>query len=355
MSMTSHERYVAVSELREPDRVPVSPFIMTFAARFAGVTYEAYGRYGEVMAEAQIKTVRHFGFDSAYVGSDAVREAETVGAPVYWQEDEVPGAVSDDPLLKVPEDVHSLRLPDPLGPNRMYEQIKCLRILLDELGPEGVVYAWVEAPFQESAMLRGIANLMTDLYEHKQTVHELMRFSTEMELEFGLAQIEAGATFIGVGDAIASLISPRHYEEFNFPYVAELIGKLKKAGAIVKYHACGRTKALLPLFRDLGADILNLDSLIDIGEAKALLGDKVCLKGNIDPSAVMLQGTAEEVRAAARRCIEAAGYNGGFILSPGCELPRDTPHANVWALMEAAREFGTYPIKTVANDTNRNE
>jgi uroporphyrinogen decarboxylase len=71
----------------------------------------------------------------------------------------------------------------------------------------------------------------------------------------------------------------------------------------------------------------------------------VCLKGNIDPSAVMLQGTPEEVRAAARRCIEAAGYNGGFILSPGCELPRDTPHANVWALMEAAREFGTYPLQ----------
>ncbi len=342
MPMTSWERYAAVCRLEKPDRVPVSPFVMTFAARFAGYTYEAFSRSGEVMAEAQLKCIERFGYDSVYVGSDAVREAETVGAPVYWQEDEVPGAVSDDPLLRTPEEIRTLRLPDPLGPNRMYEQIKALRILQDALGPEGVVYAWVEAPFQESAMLRGISNLMTDLYEHKSFVHELMRFSTEMELAYGLAQIEAGARIIGVGDAIASLASPRHYEEFNLPYITELIGGLKKAGCLVKYHACGRTTALLPHFAHLGADILNLDSLIDLGEAKRLLGDKVAIKGNIDPSAVMLQGTPDEVRAAARRCIEQAGQDGGFILSPGCELPRDTPHANLDALLDAAREFGTY-------------
>lgn len=342
MTMTSWERYVAVCEGRKPDRVPVSPFIMTFAARLAGVTYEAYSRYGEVMAEAQLKCLERFAFDSVYVGSDAVREAETVGAPVYWQEDEVPGAVSDDPLLRAPEDVRTLRLPDPLGPNRMYEQIKALRILQDALGEGGVVYAWVEAPFQESAMLRGISYLMTDLYEHPALVHELMRFSTEMELAYGLAQIEAGARIIGVGDAIASLISPRHYETFNLPYIAELIAGLKKAGALVKYHACGRTVALLPHFATLGADILNLDSLIDLAEARRIVGPKMALKGNIEPSGVMLQGTPEDVREAARRCIEDAGQEGAFILSPGCELPRDTPWANVDALIDAAREFGTY-------------
>lgn len=339
MTMTSWERYKAVCEGRLPDRPPVSPFVMTFAAKIAGVTYEAYSRYGEVMAEAQLETLARFGFDSVYVGSDAVREAEAVGARVYWQEDEVPGVISDDPFLSEPGDVRTLRLPDPLGPNRMYEQIKALEILQEELGDGGVVYAWVEAPFQESSMLRGIANLMTDLYEHKALVHELMRFSTEMELAYGLAQIEKGARIIGVGDAIASLISPRHYQEFNLPYVSELIAGLKKAGAIVKYHACGRTAALLPHFATLGADILNLDSLVDLAEARRILGPRVVIKGNIDPSAVMLQGTAEEVYAAAVRCMEAAGKEGAFILSPGCELPRETPHANLEALIQAARDF----------------
>ena len=143
---------------------------------------------------------------------------------------------------------------------------------------------------------------------------------------------------------MASLTSPRHYEEFNFPYVAELIAGLKKAGARVKYHACGNTKALLPLFAQLGADIINLDSLVDLAEAKRVLGDKLCLKGNLDPTRIMLQGTPKTVREAARQCIRSGGVNGGFILSPGCELPRDTPPENLEALVEAAKTYGRYPL-----------
>ncbi len=337
MTMTSYERYIAVCELRKPDRTPVSPLIMTFAAKLAGITYRDYCLYGEMMAEAQLRCIRRFGYDSVNVTADAVREAEAVGAPVFWQDDEVPGPTPDDPLIKDRDDLKKLRLPDPLGDNRMHEQIKALKILREELGDDEVVYAWVEAPFQESAMLRGISPMMTDLYEQPALIHELMRFSLEMELAFGLAQIEAGARFIGVGDAIASLVSPNHYREFNLPYITELIAGLKQAGARVKYHACGRTQALLPDFADLGADILNLDSLIDLAEAKRILGGKVCIKGNLDPSALLLQGTPEEVYDAACAAIRTAGRDGGFILSPGCELPRETPHENLEALIRAAQ------------------
>ncbi|MEJ5249982.1 uroporphyrinogen decarboxylase family protein [Caldilinea sp.] len=343
--MNSYERYEAVCNLRQPDRVPVSPLIMTFAARLAGVKYSDYCRYGEVMASAQLQSIRRFGYDSVNVTSDAVRESETVGAPVIWQEDEVPGAPGDDSLIKGPDDLKKLRLPDPLGPNRMHEQIKALRILQRELGDGQVVYGWVEAPFQEAAMLRGLSNLMTDLYEHPKMVHALMRFATEMELAFGLAQVEAGARYIGVGDAVASLVSPRHYREYNFPYVSELISSLKKTGVRIKYHACGNTTALLPLFAELELDIINLDSLIDLKEAKAILGHKMCVKGNIDPARVMLAGTPEQVRAEVRRCLREGGMDGGFILSPGCELPRDTPYENLEALVAAADEYGRYPLK----------
>jgi MtaA/CmuA family methyltransferase len=343
MVMTSYERYLAVCELREPDRVPVSPLIMTFAARLVDIPYGDYCRYGELLAQAQLACIRRFGYDSVNVTSDAVREAEAVGAPVFWQEDEVPGA-SEEPFIKGREDFKQLRLPDPLGDNRMHEQINALKILRRELGDDEVVYGWVEAPFQESAMLRNINYFMVDIIQEPALIHQLMRFSLEMELAFGLAQIEAGARFIGVGDAVASLTSPRHYEEFNFPYVAELIAGLKKAGARVKYHACGNTKALLPLFAQLEADIINLDTLVDLAEAKRLLGHKMCLKGNFDPTRILLQGDPEAVTTAARQSIQAGGQDGGFILSPGCELPRDTPPENLEALVEAAKTYGRYPL-----------
>ena len=343
MVMTSYERYMAVCQLREPDRVPVSPFIMTFAAKLAGVPYIDYCRTGEVMAEAQLACIRRFGYDAAALGSDAVREAETVGATIRWQKDEVPAATGE-PLIKSRDDLRKLRLPDPLGKNRMHEQIKALKILRRELGDDEIVYAWVEAPFQESAMLRNINYFMMDLVGDPPLVHELMRFSLELELSFGLAQIEAGARFIGIGDSIASLVSPDHYQQFNFPYISELIAGLKAAGARVKYHACGNTKALLPFFAKLGADIINLDSLIDLKEAKLILGNNVCIKGNFSPTAILLRGTPETVRKAARRCILEGGLHGGFILSPGCEVPRDTPTENLEALIAVAKTDGIYPL-----------
>jgi len=339
--MTSYERYVAVCELRKPDRVPVSPLIMTFAARLAGIDYADYCRHGELLAEAQLGCIRRFGYDSVNVTADAVREAETLGAPVAWPENEVP-STTDEPFIKGPDDLKKLRLPNPLGNNRMHEQIKALQILQHELGDGQVVYGWVEAPFQEAAILRNLNYFMTDLYDDAEFVHALLRFTTEMELAFGLAQIEAGARFIGVGDPIASLVSPRMYRQFNQPYVRELVAGLKRAGARVKYHACGNTAALLPLFGELGVDILNLDTLIDLGAAKGMLGDKVCIKGNLDPVRVLMDGTPEDVTAAAQRCIAQAGAGGGFILSPGCEVPRDTPPANLDALVRAASVYGTY-------------
>jgi MtaA/CmuA family methyltransferase len=341
--MTSFERYEAVCELREPDRTPVSPLIMTFAAKLAGIPYGEYCLYGELMAQAQLECIRRFGYDSVNVTSDAVRESQTIGAPVFWQDDDVP-AGSEEPFIKSRDDLKKLRLPDPLGENRMHEQIKALRILQQELGDGEVVYGWVEAPFQESAMLRNINYLMTDVYDDPALVHEMMRFSMEMELEFGLAQIEAGARYIGVGDAIATLISPKHFEQFNFPYVAELIAKLKKAGARVKYHACGNTKALLPLLAQLGADILNLDSLVDLAQINEKMGHKVCIKGNLDPVRILLNGTPESITEAVRECIQIGGQDGGFILSPGCEVPRDTPTENFEAFVQAAKTYGRYPL-----------
>lgn len=73
-----------------------------------------------------------------------------------------------------------------------------------------------------------------------------------------------------------------------------------------------------------------------------MLGNKVCLKGNLDPVRVLMSGTPEDVTEAARRCIEEGAAGGGYILSPGCEVPHETPPANLEALVQAAKTYGTY-------------
>jgi len=95
MTMTSYERYVAVCELREPDRAPVSPLIMAFAAKNAGISYGDYCRHGELLAEAQLQCIRRFGYDSVNVTADAVREAEANATMIY-----VPAPYAADAILE---------------------------------------------------------------------------------------------------------------------------------------------------------------------------------------------------------------------------------------------------------------
>jgi uroporphyrinogen decarboxylase len=90
---------------------------------------------------------------------------------------------------------------------------------------------------------------------------------------------------------------------------------------------------------DTGADALELDHFNDFAQVKKQIGARTCLEGNLDPARVMLQGTPEVVRQKSAELISIAGKGGGFILSPGCEVPRDTPPENMLALVEAARDF----------------
>jgi|SRR5581483_342679 MtaA/CmuA family methyltransferase len=341
MPMTPLERYLAVCNGQLPDRAPVSPFIMQFAAKIANVSYRDYCMSGEVMAYAQATCSRRFGYDSVNVTSDAVREYQALGGPTADFGAESVPAAEPEPFIKDLDDLKRLRVPDPLGDNPMREQIRALQILRREL-PDQPVYAWVEAPFQESCILRDINYFMVDIRTNPELPKEILKFVVEMETAFAYAQIEAGAQFIGIGDAIASLGSADDYAEFNFPYLSELVERIKKRGVYIKYHACGRTKHLWKYIKQLNIDILNLDSLIDFGAAREFFGDKFVLKGNLNPVTEMMDATPEIIHAASQRSFAQAGQHGKFILSPGCELPPSTPPENLDALVESARLFCSY-------------
>jgi MtaA/CmuA family methyltransferase len=341
MAMTSYERYLAVLRGGLPDRAPVSPLIMQLAAKEAGVSYRDYCSSGEALAYAQATCLRRFGYDSVNVTSDAVREYEALGGFVADLGPENVPAVGPDPFIKDLADLKKLHLPDPLGNNLMYEQIKALRILRKEL-PDQVVYGWVEAPFQESGILQGLHSFLMDIRTDSALPKEILKFAVEMETEFAYAQIEAGAQFIGIGDAIASLVSAEDYAAFNFPYLSQLVDNIKKRGAYIKYHACGRTRHLWPHIKQLNIDILNLDALIDFGQARKFFGDKFVLKGNLNPVEELMTANPDVIRAASKKSFEQAGRNGRFILSPGCEVPPQTPPENLETLVESAILFASY-------------
>jgi len=91
-------------------------------------------------------------------------------------------------------------------------------------------------------------------------------------------------------------------------------------------------------FRASGADIIDVDWMVDMGQAAAIFGDRVAICGNQDPVAVMLNGRPEDVRRVTQACMIAGGARS--ISAAGCEIPLGTPHANLLAQVAALAELG---------------
>jgi len=105
-----------------------------------------------------------------------------------------------------------------------------------------------------------------------------------------------------------ALISPEQYKEFSLPYFKKNVEFIKNQGAGCGLHICGTSRALWEMLKDTGIGTFGLDNVEDITEAKEILGDTMCIQGNVPPVDVMKDGTPQEVLCSARDCI-MKGYD----------------------------------------------
>ncbi|MFO0909210.1 MAG: uroporphyrinogen decarboxylase family protein [Isosphaeraceae bacterium] len=332
--MTGKERVFSILDGNPVDRLPFMPITMMFAADTAGVRYRDYASDYTVLAAAQCETAERYGFDHVSAISDPAREVCDLGGVIEWYDDQPPAVVESRATLDSPAKLGSLRVPD-LSRGRMRDRIDAVKQLSRNTGATRVVEGWVEGPCAMAADLRGLNALMLDFVDDPDFVRDLFEFVVTMETEFALAQIEAGADVIGVGDAAASLIGPSRYRTFVLPYEQSLIAAIRDAGARVRLHICGNTRKILADMGRTEADIIDLDFLSPIAEGRAAMGPRPILLGNLDPVRCVRDGDPAAVTAAVAQCHEAAGAR--YIVGAGCEIPRGTPEANLRAMSDYAR------------------
>lgn len=337
--MTSRERVLAALKGEPVDRLPLMPITMMFAAEHCGVRYGDYARDHRVLAETQVRVANDFGFDQVSVISDPGREAADCGATVRFFDDQPPAVDEENALLSDKELFSKLTIPDPLAGGRMTDRINGVRLLREKVGNEKAVEGWIEGPIAEASDLRGINRVMMDFYEDPDFVRDLFEFVVAMEIEFAREQIEAGADLIGIGDAAASLVGPAFYQEFIHPAEQKLVDAVHEMGGLVRLHICGNTNHHFGGMGALGCELVDLDWMADMGNARREMGPGQTLLGNIDPVRVLRDGTTDDVLAGIQRCYDAAGLR--YIVGAGCEVPRGTPPENVHALRLFAETTGS--------------
>ncbi len=333
--MNSRECVLAHLAGQPVDRLPLLPITMQFACAEIGAKYRDYCTDYRVLVEGQLRTAEKYGFDYVNTMSDPAREAADCGAAVQFFDDQPVAILEDQALLADKTKLATLRIPDPLAGGRMHNAIQAVALFKERVGRDKIVEGWIEGPVAEGADLRGINTLMLDFGDDPSFVRDLFEFIVEMELRFAREQINAGAEIIGIGDAAASLVGPRIYEEFALPYEQRLVDGIHALGAKVRLHICGNTRKLLAGMGRLGCDIVDLDSLSPLADARQKMGANQVLLGNLNPVTTLLNGTPETVTAGIAECHRQAGAR--YMVGAGCEVPRNTPPENLRALCEYAR------------------
>ena len=334
--MNSKERCLAAIQGKPVDRAPVFPLLMFFAQSRYGITYREFATDGRALADAQLNIRDRFPLDAITACSDAFRVSADLGADMRYPEEKTPFAAS--PLVRTEADFKRLKRPDPLqAGSRMADRTVSV---LDAVGPDCLVLGWVDMPFAEACSLCGVTVFLMMLHDDSVLAHAILRFLTGIVIDFGLAQLQAGAPMLGAGDAVASLISPRQYREFALPYEQTVVEAMHAAGGLVKLHICGNTTHLLPDMLRTRADLFNVDHLVDFQQASSIYGQAhLCFKGNLNPVADLMQATPEQCRAKSlERLQAAAGLR--YMLSPGCEVPAETSDEVFRAFCETPQAFG---------------
>jgi MtaA/CmuA family methyltransferase len=332
--MTGRQRVFAMFSGKPIDHLPCMPITMQFAADRIGEKYRDYATDFHVLVEGQLRVSGEFGFDHVGCISDPAREAADCGASIIYTEDSPPAIDGQNSLLEDKGKLAKLKIPDPLGGGRMHDRVNAAAAFKQKVGGEKIIEGWVEGPCAEGADLRGINTIMTDFFEDPAFVRDLFEFVTELGLRFAKAQIEAGVDLMGIGDAAASLVGPKIYREFVWPYEKRLIDGIHKMGAAVRLHICGDTRAILEDMGKLGCEMVDLDSLSPVALAREKMGLAQIICGNINPVSVLQDGSAEDVRRAIEACHREAGEK--FIVGAGCEVTRNTSLENLRVLTDYA-------------------
>jgi uroporphyrinogen decarboxylase len=356
MERTSIERIHRAVSLQEPDVVPVAPYMGNHGAKVAGALIDEYCTNSKIMAQAQFKAWEIYQQDVMCVQSDNYYIAEGFGIETEIRLDSTP--TLKRPVLDDIKEVYKLKVPDPYKDGRMPVYLEAVNILANKTKNDGVcIRGTGTGPFSLASHLMGTENFLIQLAtveaeedaEGAAAFQALMDLTSDALISFAKASLAAGANLVQCGDSLASInmISPKMYKKWAFPYEKKFFQAIKpeceKYGAFAILHICGNMTPVLDLLADTGADIVELDTDVMLDNAKARIGGRVCLMGNIHPTQVLLQGSPKEVEEACRQAIKDAGAGGGFILGSGCEVPPFAPQENIKAMIKTARSI-SYPL-----------
>jgi uroporphyrinogen decarboxylase len=163
-----------------------------------------------------------------------------------------------------------------------------------------------------------------------------------MAIRFGeaVASLKVGVAY-SEAPASCSLISPKIYRNFVFPYQKQVVDHFKEKKVGVGLHICGFITPILEDIVNTGITNLSIDAPTDLVKAVEATRKKAVLIGNVNTN-LFYSGTRQEMEQAIKDCLAVAPEDSGFILSSGCEVPGVAQVDKIAWFMDIINEVGRY-------------
>jgi hypothetical protein len=376
-AMTPVERIEAAIRLEKPDRVPLVPIIDMFSSRYGGINQHDMMFDIDKADRALQRTLDDLGgidgFHLSYAGLGRTFQTIVPSPPLIPGIDGVPPDVEFQFVEKsVMEPEEYMQIEERGAGKWLIDKLKISHpelssptglikifagLISDMLKNKRSIRRWRKkgieplvgpnitiTPIEAISMaLRSFNDFILDLFrcpeEVKAGCGAMMKtfknLGSMMILQSGIKRI-----FIGGTRTSASFISPRQFEEFALPQWVEMSEYFVAKGVTPVLHLDSDWTAFFPYLKNLPRRkcVLNLDGTSDIFKAKEVLGDHMCIMGDVQ-AALLKLGEPEEVDEYCRRLITELGADGGFILSSGCTIPIDARPENVKTMLASVKRY----------------
>lgn len=295
----------------------------------------------ELACEVTLQPLRRYPLDAAILFSDILTIPDAMGLGLYFEQGE--GPKFERPITCA-ADVDKIGIPDPEG--ELQYVMNAVRTIRRELKGEVPLIGFSGSPWTlatymvEGGSSKAFTKIKKMAFAEPAILHALLDKLADSVISYLNAQIAAGAQSVMVFDTWGGVLSPRDYKEFSLQYMAKIVDGLNRESEGRKVPVTLFTKnggMWLESIAATGCDGVGLDWTIDIADAKARVGDKVALQGNMDPS--MLYASPARIEQEVATILEGFGEGTGHVFNLGHGIHLDVPPEHAGVFVEAVHKL----------------
>ncbi len=333
--MTSRERVMAALRREPVDRTPVcnpTSVATVELMDLADAPFPEACRKAESVARLAATSYTELGFDTIMPVYSIIQESSALGCKIQWeQKDNWPTVKMREPIWEKPEDI---KIPaDLLTHNDTKCILDAIRILRKEFGNEVAIIGKTMGPWSLGYHCFGVEQFLLMSLDDPGKTKLCLEKMKEATVQFGVAQIEAGADALTLPDhATGDLVSAEYYQRYLRDLHIEFVERIP--GPLI-LHICGRTVDRMGFIAETGMAAFHYDSKNQPGESMAAVHGKISLVGNINNPETLFSKGPEEVRKEVYKNLDA----GVQLVGPECAIPLQTAIENLKEIPLAVRDW----------------